>query len=688
MQDLSAETVIESKNQTIAEFQDSILIVDDDPIVLLSLQAILEHEHYHVIAASSGYEAIEVMQKQPVAVIICDQNMPGINGTAVLQRALVLHPDSIRIILTGNSDLNTAVQVINLGQISQFIVKPWDNASILQTVHSSIEKYRLTRENRQLHELIKNQHKALSKSHESLQQEIQLGAHIQEVLLLGKKPNDVSGFSIDATSIPSRDVDGDFFDFYRPNATTLDVVIGDVMGKGIPAALVGTAVKMQFVRFALPFTPTHLFDKLRLWHEDILPPYQILQHVHDEIDQQLIELEFFVSLFYGRFDLAKQTFTYVDCGSTKPLHYRKAQKTIVPLAGNNLPLGLVEVAEYRDIALSYGIGDLFVFYSDGVTEARAPDGELYGCDRLKQLVQDNADMGASDLLALVQQTVLAFAQKKNVDDDLTMIIIKIEECSISKALQPQDVKFKSDLAQLKAVRAYVKTVCQNAPGDEERLIELLELAINEAFCNIVKHGYENSPDGDVLIRGELLCKGVLFEIRDQGKNFNPKETAHPSLVGDQDNGFGWYIIREIVDELAYTPKQSDTGWNHLRIFKRYFTKEGLMEVTHSTKENILVITPEGGHLDAKEAPAFKQQVVDLISHNEAKHVIFDLHNLQFIDSSGLGTFLSILRILNTHSGDLKLSCMGKSVRTIFELVCMHKIFEIYNTTDDAIRSFK
>ena len=113
-----------------------------------------------------------------------------------------------------------------------------------------------------------------------------------------------------------------------------------------------------------------------------------------------------------------------------------------------------------------------------------------------------------------------------------------------------------------------------------------------------------------------------------------------------------------------------------------------MQFVHSKKDNILVITPEMDSLDAKDSSEFKSKVIELIQANAVNQVIFDLNKVQFIDSSGLGTFLAILRTLHGSGGELKLSRMNKPIRTMFELVSMHKVFEIFNSTEDAIRSFK
>lgn len=113
-----------------------------------------------------------------------------------------------------------------------------------------------------------------------------------------------------------------------------------------------------------------------------------------------------------------------------------------------------------------------------------------------------------------------------------------------------------------------------------------------------------------------------------------------------------------------------------------------MDISHHTQNGVLLVTLEADHLDAKDSPVFKQKILDLLANEDVDRVVFDLHRLKFIDSSGLGAFLAILKALHGKGGELKLSGMTKTVRTVFELVCMHKIFEIFNSADDALRSFQ
>lgn len=113
-----------------------------------------------------------------------------------------------------------------------------------------------------------------------------------------------------------------------------------------------------------------------------------------------------------------------------------------------------------------------------------------------------------------------------------------------------------------------------------------------------------------------------------------------------------------------------------------------MIIEHVTKNNILILTPEANSLKTKLAFLFKEKAMDLILTNDKNQVIIDLQHLQIIDTSGLGSILSIVRLLTTQGGDLKISEANPIIRTTFEIVSMHKICKIYNSTEEAISSFE
>jgi anti-sigma B factor antagonist len=114
-------------------------------------------------------------------------------------------------------------------------------------------------------------------------------------------------------------------------------------------------------------------------------------------------------------------------------------------------------------------------------------------------------------------------------------------------------------------------------------------------------------------------------------------------------------------------------------------EDGKLEFAFTKSEDVAIVTIPGDHLDTSNAGAFKTAIAPILESN--KKVVFDLSQLEFVDSSGLGSILSCLRQLNANGGDLRLCRMTKPVRVLFELVRMHRVFEIHDTREEAVAAF-
>jgi anti-anti-sigma factor len=119
-----------------------------------------------------------------------------------------------------------------------------------------------------------------------------------------------------------------------------------------------------------------------------------------------------------------------------------------------------------------------------------------------------------------------------------------------------------------------------------------------------------------------------------------------------------------------------------------FFSRRYMEITHLITNEKLIITPDFERLDAKNSIEFKTKVMNLINVTGKYQIVIDLHQINFMDSSGVGVFLALLRFLNSVKGELKICSITQAVRTILELVSLHKILDIYPTLEDALNSFK
>jgi PAS domain S-box-containing protein len=382
------------------------------------------------------------------------------------------------------------------------------------------------------------------KREEARKREIEIGFKIQQMLLFNAPPRDVPGLRVAALTIPSQRIDGDFYDFFTHENQCLDVIVADVMGKGIPAALLGAATKSQF-REAL----SHL---LALSRPGTLPePKDIVLLAHAEMGQQLITLENFVTLCYARVDPNERRLTLVDCGHTGVMHFRARSSLCTVVHGNNLPLGIRAGEIYEQISVAFEPGDVLLFYSDGVTEARNPAGELFGAERLADCVRSNGARAPEALVEAIRQAVCTFAASDQLTDDLTCVALKVQDRPLP--LARAELELRSDLAELRRARAFVRAVCSALPGTPlaaERVAEL-ELAVNEATSNIMKHAYQGRTDQHLYLEAETFPDRVVIRLYHSGDPCDPTSVPPPALDGSQESGFGLYLITRSVDAVRY-----------------------------------------------------------------------------------------------------------------------------------------
>lgn len=149
-----------------------ILCVDDEVSILKSMQRLLTSKDVRLLLASSGAEALQLMQQHRVHLIISDMRMPQMTGAEFLAQAAKIQPDCYRILLTGYADLASTVEAINLGRIHRYIQKPWQNAELLQQIDDGLEHFRLIRANKQLTATVARQLLELKKLNSSLEEKV------------------------------------------------------------------------------------------------------------------------------------------------------------------------------------------------------------------------------------------------------------------------------------------------------------------------------------------------------------------------------------------------------------------------------------------------------------------------------------------------------------------------------------
>ena len=230
-----------------------------------------------------------------------------------------------------------------------------------------------------------------------------------------------------------------------------------------------------------------------------------------------------------------------------------------------MPLGVSEWEIFEQITVPFQPGDVLLFYSDGLTEARNGTGELFGVERLAGCVQTHSQLEPEELIDQIRLAVVAFSNSERFGDDLTCVAVKLEEPELP--LTQVEIEIASDLRELARARAFVREVCQNLPGaplDEDSTSQL-ELAITEATSNIVKHAYRGRTDQQIQIGAEVFADRIVFRLHHLGESFDPGTVEAPAFDGSREGGFGVYIIAQSVDEVRYL--RDEQGRNCIYLVK-------------------------------------------------------------------------------------------------------------------------
>jgi len=240
-----------------------------------------------------------------------------------------------------------------------------------------------------------------------LESELELSQVVQRALLPQRMPN-IKGVELAAFSRPSEIIGGDYFDFFQFRDGTHGLVIADVSGHGVSAGMLMSSLQMA-IRTMAPETdsPGEILERINRFY------------IHN------INFTTFVTVFLARFDPASLTMTYVNAGHNPPAIRRKKDSTINWLKPTAPAIGLAEDFHPRMEAIEFSEGDSLLLYTDGVTEVLSLGNEQFGTERLAELVQQNADLPAPDLLQAVRQAMSAFGGNRPLMDDVTMVALKI-----------------------------------------------------------------------------------------------------------------------------------------------------------------------------------------------------------------------------------------------------------------------
>lgn len=376
----------------------------------------------------------------------------------------------------------------------------------------------------------------ISATAESMKTETELNAAklIQTSILPQSQFNGKKGISISSLMVPAKEVGGDFYDFFELDSGKVAVMIADVSGKGIPAALfmmhAHSIIKHNLI---LTNSPAEALSKSNL---------QLLEN-NDAC--------MFVTVFIGILDLKSGTFTYANAGHNPPLI---KNESLEYLSVKKQPvLGIVPTT-YENSEATLSDGAVILLYTDGVTEAMNDAGEEYGTERLLNLLKTSGVMDMKELVELVNSEVNSFSRQAH--DDITMVALEYTGSS-TKITVPAE---KESLVPVQ------KLISSALRTDDEKLRSSILMSVEEIFINIVNYAYPDSK-GAICITFDAADE-FKIQFKDRGTPFNPLESDDPdptlALEERSEGGYGIYLVKKFMDSVSY----SNEGGENILILKK------------------------------------------------------------------------------------------------------------------------
>lgn len=456
----------------------------------------------------------------------------------------------IKIIKTGSLLYRENLQCSGLqgpeGKVYEVVITPLEKNK--QTPFYTITVADIT-ERKKMEEALNQYSIHLEEEVHSQKQELSLAGEIQRGLLPEQAPL-IKGWEIAARALPARSTGGDLYDFISYSAKTYYIVMADISGKGMSAALLTSAAK-AIVR-----------EKIQNGDE----PGLIVSRVNASMYNDLSHLEMFITLFILKIDLKRNTLTYANAGHTRTIISGETGKNPVLLPATCIPIGILPDTKSVTGTASCLPGSSIVLYSDGFTEAVNTQQELYGEERFVSLIMKHNAESAEQQVAAVFDEVTAFRESEQQSDDCTLVVLKSVFMETNTILQP-------DPQEADRLLSFIDNELKNY---EAGLRSDMQLIAMELFTNILSYslginmetGKSNQETKPVSFVMQIHSDRIVLDFKNTGKAFDESLYKAPVLGTEQIGGYGIFLVRQVADILDYSQTGTENHWHIEKFFRR------------------------------------------------------------------------------------------------------------------------
>jgi len=381
-----------------------ILSVDDELDLELLLTQYFRRKirkgEYEFVFAHNGLEALTMMLRHPdIEIVLSDINMPEMDGLTLLARINEMRNPALRVIMvSAYGDMGNIRQAMNNGAFD-FATKPIDLDDLSITIEKAVKQIAYIRESQREHVQL-----------ESLKGDLIVAGEIQQAILprvFPPFPENSDVMDLAALMIPAKDVGGDFYDFFRIDGEHIGVVMADVSGKGVPAAIF-MAVSRTLIR--------------AIGTQGVTPE-ECLARANELLCMESAN-NMFVTMFYGIYNVTTGHLSFCNGGHNAPCLIHSDGRTELLSVVPNFVVGALDGMSYKGGEMTLGKDETLVLYTDGVTEAVNTALEEYGEDRMNALLSNYAASSCRETIDGLLRNVRDFAGEAEQSDDITILALR------------------------------------------------------------------------------------------------------------------------------------------------------------------------------------------------------------------------------------------------------------------------
>jgi anti-anti-sigma factor len=676
----------------------TILVVDDVHVNRTIIKTCLCGQGYQFLEADNGENALEQVRSHRVDLVILDLLMPVLDGFSCLK---ALKADArfqhIPVIINSSlHDLESVKQALALGCYDYFMkTLPRQELQLVLPlkVKNAIQAKLLL--------------DAVCDQKNVLENDIQAAGKYQRFLL----PQDVTeqGIAIRSFYHPCFGVSGDFFDFLPLSDDKIALLIADVSGHGVLAAMVAALLKPLFARYI----------------RDTESPLRTLTRLNQDF-LRLTDDTHYITAFVAIYDPSARILRYANAGHPPPCYWHQATRKIEVLKATGVFLGLLtdEDWEVQEETIPIAPHDRLLLVTDGVIEAMSSQGTLFGINDLCHVFDKLATTDIDDITHHLWHSLQDFTGNR-FHDDVTMLAVEFREPHDSHV-----IRIASDpTLVLPTVDTILATLGPDCSADDRRAIKI---GLVEILMNAIEHG---SLAIGYARKQAALAAGTFDELVETRRQIEPYASRQVTIsytitptqasftIHDEGEGFDWHAVPEQLPDahglmphgrgLLIARSSMDTCTFHQRgnvvtLVKTLSqpsamapptipsTSHAMRQTTlHTRKENAMKVTTNvldtttilmvSGPIDFSARKTLGACIEAQVSQGR-RDFILDLHRVTFMDSSGLGALVACFSSIRKQGGAMRLARVSGQVRELIDLTKLTHFFDLCDSDAEVTSS--